>query len=66
MTLTDRLDLDSVKMMQCTKGHLFQKLLFGHRDRHTRPIALTGPLRWSVIITPYQTSGQKAVESYSI
>jgi len=33
-------------MKKQVKGHLVQKLLSSHTDRHTRMTSLTGPLKW--------------------
>jgi len=52
LTLTFERDLDNVKMNRRAKyldqRSIFQNLLSGHT--HTGPIALPGPLKWSVII----------------
>jgi len=50
MTLTYELDQDGVRLS--SSDYLVQKLVQTHR--HTRPIALPGPLKWSVIICSYR------------
>jgi len=47
MTLTFKLDPDSVSMNHRVKSHLFQKSLFGHveqKDSHTGPTDQSEPL----------------------
>jgi len=72
MTLTFGLDLDSVKMNPQAKYHgqkpsgsKINVRTHPETDRHTRPIALPGPLKWSVKCRParpicptFSTSGQ--------
>jgi len=52
MTLTFEVDLDSVKMNQLAK-YLGQRSsnskVIVRIDTHAEPIALAGPLKWSVI-----------------
>jgi len=42
MTFTLKQDLDRAKMNQTSSGHFVQKLLYGHTDTHTDPIAVRG------------------------
>jgi len=52
MTLSFKLVLNGVKGKQHAKylGHLVHKILCGHTDIHIGPVALPGPLKWSVNI----------------